>query len=174
MISRSERGRGVAAAALTCVKPLARDEGIIFDAMCRNRIGTPRVSIAMRWRRALVAFLVVAAGFAPIANAACDLEYLAGQLGLAGAGAAAEVTAPSPSVPHDEDGACCGHVPGAVVVEAKMPLADGALSLSSTGPVVLAAAHPPGIRAERRGPVIRQHALAPPEHAFRRVPQLLL
>ena len=134
-----------------------------------------RVSTAVKWRRAFVAFLIVATGFAPVANAACDLAHLAGHLRSHDATLATWMADPSPSVPDDEDGSCCGRASEALVSEAKLPVADGALAPLVTGAYALAVNRSPGVKVEFCDPVIiRQHALAPPEPAFRRVPRLLL
>lgn len=146
----------------------------MFAPMSPNRMHTRRVSSAMKWRRALVVLLVFVAGFAPVAKALCDYEDLASRLGTVDPSLATGAVTPSPSVPHDEDGSCCGHEPEAFATQVKVPVADGAPALSPAGAQVLAAGRALGLSVGPPGPIVRQHALAPPEPAFRRVPRLLL
>ena len=153
------------------VKVLANAERMILGPMAPRRIHAFRRSTVAKWRRALVAALMLVVGFAPAAKAVCDLEAVATQ--LSGAGAALE-PAPSAPSPHDDDGTCCEHEPGAFIVPAKLPVADATLALALAGVHVA----PPEIgfvtRTAVLGPTGRRCPPAPPEPVFRRVPRLLI
>lgn len=128
-------------------------------------------STVVEWRRALLVALMLAIGFAPVAKAACDVEVLAAQIG--GAATALESGADAP-LPHDDGGTCCDHAPQAIVVPAKLPVADATLVLSLVGPYVTPAEIGFTTRTAVLGPVGRRDAAAPPEPVFRRVPRLLI
>jgi hypothetical protein len=120
-------------------------------------------SLAVTRRRALVALLIVAAGFAPVVSAVCDLAVPAAHAGAGG-------LAPA----QNDDDARCAHELDAFVVQARLPAADGALAVSPGAVPVLVTGCALGLRTASADPVIREHASAPPEPVFRRVPRLLL
>jgi hypothetical protein len=155
---------------LTLVKARADAERIIFRPMSTSRSHAFRVSTAMKWRRALVAALMLLVGFAPVAKAACDVEALAAHLGGAGTISA---TSPHAPHPHDDEGTCCDHEPAAFVAQAKPPAADGASVLTPAGAHAALADGGRMARTAYRAPTSRRYPAAPPEPVFRRVPRLL-
>lgn len=110
-------------------------------------------------------------GFAPVAGAACDFDAFAAQLG--GADTALESAAYAP-LPHDDDGTCWDHEPGAFVVPAKVPGADGTLLLAPAGGHVAPAEIGFMARAAVLSPTRGRVPAAPLEPVFRRVPRLLI
>jgi hypothetical protein len=140
--------------------------------MSTSRSHAFRVSTAVKWRRALVAALMLLVGLAPVAKAACDIEALAAHPG----GGAGTIPASSPQAPHphDDDGTCCDHEPGAFVVQAKPPAADGAPVLTPPGAHAAPADRGRSTRTAFLAPTSRRYPAAPPEPVFRRVPRLLI
>jgi hypothetical protein len=156
---------------LISVKALADGKRMIFAAMSTRRIHAFRMSTAVKWRRVLFAALMFVVGFAPVAKVACDLDALAAQLGGPGTALA---TALGAHFPHDDDGTCCDHEPGAFVAPAKLPAADATLVLSPVGVQVALAEIGFVTMTAVLGPTGRRYPAPPPEPVFRRVPRLLI
>lgn len=163
--------RASASAKLISVKALADAKRRVCLPMITRRAQAFGRSTVAKWRRALLVALMLAIGFAPVAKAACDFEALAAQLGGTATALESGFNAP---LPHDDDGTCCDHEPRAVVVPAKLPIADATLVLSLAGASVAPAAIGFTTGTAVLGPVRLRATAAPPEPVFRRVPRLLI